>query len=360
MACGVDSPPYLLVEYGTFLRKRMETKEGTIFGTCAHFHLIPDAEIGEKAISGWAHTNMTIPTGQAKRSSMPQDSPSPFSKGIERLGTPILPLVHIVQWLYLSGPFASVSEMLSGFSEPIEIEQTVYDRPDKMLAAHLTALSHLERLKKNTAVPDCIIYTEDGDPVDLLEGISQWVRHLILTSELEAINSLLCAPCRCTLCCTGPKEEQSQFFFEIPLQSNETDLFSMPRVDTKETRVTSPSEEPVYRHGGRPFYEGEPALYRWRRNWSLILPKGTCCPQLTSEGSCSIYSNRPDVCRRPQIFPYLLEPNPDLDQEGRRAYILRNKILAVWDCPYVQTFKKEIAFYAELCGLEPVFRENKN
>jgi len=291
---------------------------------------------------------------------MPQDSSSSFSEGLEMLASPVLPLVHIVQWLFLSGPFTSVSEMLPGLSEPIEMGQTLYKRPDKMLASHLKALSHFERLKKHTAGPDCVILTEDGDPADLLEGIGHWIRHLILTSELEAINSLLCAPCRCTLCCTGPTEEQSQAFFEIPLQSNETDLFAVQKVDTEETRMTSSSEEPVYHRGGRPFFEGEPALYHWRRNWSLILPKGTCCPQLTSEGSCSIYSNRPDVCRRPQIFPYLLEPNPDLDQEGRRAYILRNKILAVWDCPYVRTFKKEIAFYAELCGLEPVFRENKN
>jgi hypothetical protein len=61
----------------------------------------------------------------------------------------------------------------------------------------------------------------------------------------------------------------------------------------------------------------------------------------------------------PQIFPYLLE-RAAIDKGGMETYILRNKILAVWDCPYVKEYKEEIATYAELCGLEPLFRQNKN
>ena len=96
----------------------------------------------------------------------------------------------------------------------------------------------------------------------------------------------------------------------------------------------------------------------------MILPKDTQCPTLDiSTGCCRIYPHRPEVCRRPQIFSYVLEHAPDLDIEydGRvlPTYIKQNKLLAVWDCPYVKILKDEIAQYAEICGLEPIFRENK-
>jgi hypothetical protein len=41
------------------------------------------------------------------------------------------------------------------------------------------------------------------------------------------------------------------------------------------------------------------------------------------------------------------------------AFIVRKKLLAVWDCPYVKQFQDEISRYAEICELEPLFKENK-
>jgi hypothetical protein len=37
----------------------------------------------------------------------------------------------------------------------------------------------------------------------------------------------------------------------------------------------------------------------------------------------------------------------------------RNKVLAVWYCPYVRKFQHEIGMYAEMSGLEPVFKKSK-
>jgi Fe-S-cluster containining protein len=115
---------------------------------------------------------------------------------------------------------------------------------------------------------------------------------------------------------------------------------------------------------GAPFYANQAALYRWRKGWSMILPRHSRCPGLdTASGCCRIYPDRPDVCRRPQIFPYMLDREPRLDTEydGRMlpAFVIRAKMLAIWDCPYVQQFQEEIGRYAQLCGLEPIFKQNK-
>lgn len=289
---------------------------------------------------------------------MHYDQNSFLSKGLSMLRTPVLPLVHIVQWLYLSGPFQTISEILPQLSEPIAMEHGTYHEPDALLATHSEALNHLHCLKRpaTSIVPN--IQDTEGVPLDAMEAIGQWTRHLILSRELEAINSLLCAPQGCTLCCIGPENDQQQLFFEIPLQPEETSLFDLLRHDDSDTRKAGPDSEPPLQRERQPFYEADTALYHWQSGWSLILPKGSQCPHLDGRGACSIYPERPSVCRKPQIFPYLLERAAER-RDGKETYILRNKILAVWDCPYVKEYKEEIAAYAELCSLEPVFRQNK-
>ena len=67
-----------------------------------------------------------------------------------------------------------------------------------------------------------------------------------------------------------------------------------------------------------------------------------------------MYLIRPQVCRRPQIFSYILENTDQTDQ-----YRLRGSLLAVTDCPYVQVLQEEIAAYAAACELELVLKGNK-
>ncbi len=80
---------------------------------------------------------------------------------------------------------------------------------------------------------------------------------------------------------------------------------------------------------------------------------------LDGKGRCSIYDNRPQVCRKPQIFPYLLEKEQGHRADGRPVFRLRNTLLAVMDCPYVQQLQHDIALYAAASELELVFRRNK-
>jgi Fe-S-cluster containining protein len=106
---------------------------------------------------------------------------------------------------------------------------------------------------------------------------------------------------------------------------------------------------------GADFYQRpDPVLIRWQSGWSLVMPTGSQCPHLEQSGRCHIYPDRPEVCRRPQIFPYMLEPIED-----GAAWRLRQCLLAVVDCPYVQLLQEEISTYAAACELEMIFRRNK-
>ena len=53
------------------------------------------------------------------------------------------------------------------------------------------------------------------------EAVDGWIGQAVLRRELEEINSLLCGPCRCNLCCVGPEADMRQSFFEIPLSPAE-------------------------------------------------------------------------------------------------------------------------------------------
>jgi hypothetical protein len=217
---------------------------------------------------------------------MPQDQNFSLREGLARLKTPVLPLVHIVQWLYLSGPFQTVTEMLPQLSEPIEMEHGLYPEPAVLLAAYSEALSHLHNLKRPEAATLPHIVDERGKSLEAMEAIAQWTRHLILNRELEMINSLLCTPQHCALCCIGPEDNQQQLFFEIPLAPEEISLFDLHPHDDEDTRAATPYEEPPLPRQNRPFYETGAGLYHWRSGWSLILPKNILCPHLDGHGAC--------------------------------------------------------------------------
>lgn len=284
-----------------------------------------------------------------------------ISAGLEKgewlLAHPVLPLVQIVQFLYYSGPFEQVGQVLAELVEPIETASAVYENPSVILAFYLPALQDYEQMKGHggsSCVPT--IYDEEGRQLDGMAALEAWVTFRVLDMELEILNSELCRPWGCALCCSGPEAEDDKHeFFHIPLRDSELCCLDLPRFESDLSREATPLDEPPLQIGGEPFYRKARALYRWKNGWSMVLPRGTACPGLDSRGGCSIYQQRPAVCRKPQIFNYLLEESDD--EPG--SYVTRGKLLAVWDCPYVQRFKETIAAFAEISGLEPVFRQNK-
>lgn len=295
------------------------------------------------------------------------------SNGKWLLRHPVLPIVRIVRFLFLTGEFQTIDSILDELVEPIEMSNAVYDDPQAFLRPYLPVIKEYEILKKKDAEDSFpLVLGDDLKPLDRFEALELWIDQQLLTMELERINSLLCEPCGCVSCCVGPELKPAEgtgdstinkHFFEIPLSSAEIGFFDLPMVDNDQTRVQTAMSEPSMTVKDRPFYEAGRSIYNWQNGWSMILPRNTVCPQLNADKRCNIYGKRPEVCRRPQIFPYAIERMPgrceEVDGIKIPACISRRKLLAVWDCPYVRELKDEIAGYAELCELEPVFMENK-
>lgn len=284
---------------------------------------------------------------------MPEEK---FAEGVRLLRQPVMPLVSMLQFLYLTGPFATVAEVIAELPEPIETDRTVYEQPRQLLTAYLEALAGLAQLKQgNPPVP--AVVDEEDQPVDLLTAGIALLQQQVLTAELERINSLLCGPCGCTLCCVGPEADMAQEYFEIPLAPQELDLFPVPRHDSGASRGRRATEEDELTIDGVPFYRlAGPQLVHWRNGWSLILPRQSACPALEpARGHCRVYTERPQVCRRPQLFPYVVESLG----EGNDTYRIRQSLLAITDCPYVRDLHDEIADYAAASGLNLVLTRNK-
>ena len=277
-----------------------------------------------------------------------------FAPGVRLLGQPVMPLVSMLQFLYLTGPYATVAEVIAELPEPIETDRAVYEEPRALLTAYLDILTGLEPLRGGQA-PAATVVDEGGRPVDLISGGTALIQQQVLTRELERINSLLCEPCGCTLCCVGPDGEMAQEFFEIPLAAEEIALFPVPRHDSEASRGRGSMAADELQLNGVPFYRlAGPQLVRWQSGWSLILPRKASCPGLGPAGQCAVYAVRPQVCRRPQIFPYVVEPLPETG-----SYRIRNALLAITDCPYVRDLRDEIAQYAAASGLNLVLTRNK-
>ncbi|MCI5145901.1 MAG: hypothetical protein D3923_10325 [Candidatus Electrothrix sp. AR3] len=276
-----------------------------------------------------------------------------FQAGLNLLKQPVLPLVSMVQFMYqLSDPGTEIETIINEMPEPLETGYTVYHQPRKLLRQYLSQLKQLERASDEQAMK---VQDETGQPVDVITASTAFINQRILEEELEAINSLLCAPCNCTLCCMGPDQSMEQEFFEIPFQTDEIELFSLSKNDTPASRTSSAMAAPSLQVEDKPFYQCDsPKLFHWHNGWSMILPKKSSCPGLGEKGRCLVYPKRPQVCRRPQIFSYILEQSKESAQ-----YILRNTLLAVTDCPYVQLLQEDIAAYAAASELELIFKRNK-
>jgi Fe-S-cluster containining protein len=281
-----------------------------------------------------------------------------FAAGLEVLHRPVLPLVGIVQFLYMTGDFATVDEVIAELPDEIETGYARYAQAAADLAPYADLLQPLEALKAGKR-PEEKVVDDEGNPVDAMTAAIALVTQRVLTRELEQINSLLCGPCGCTLCCVGPDASMAQSYFEIPLQAHEADFFSLELIDTPVSRKHLVSDEPPLQIAGGAFFDRpNPALIHWQQGWSLILPRASRCPNLEGSGRCLVYPDRPEVCRRPQIFSYVVEPLRE-EESGEPILRLRQSLLAVVDCPYVRLFQNEIAAYAAACELEMIFRHNK-
>ena len=281
-----------------------------------------------------------------------------FTEGINLLQQPIMPLVSMVQFLYMTGPFATVAEVLNELPEPIETDRTTYEHPRSLLSGYLDILAGFEQLKEGTFQAPTVV-DEENNPVDPFTAGAAVIQQQLLIAELEKINSILCGPCGCTLCCVGPENSMEQEFFEIPLGTGELDLFAVSRCDNEASRSSLSLDENELIWEEQPFYRVKnPTVFHWKKGWSLILPKSSTCPNLNDNGQCRVYDDRPKVCRRPQIFPYMVEQLEGAEGETQVMRI-RQSLLAVTDCPYVRDLQTEIADYAAASELHLILKQNK-
>ena len=280
-----------------------------------------------------------------------------YQAGLGLLRRPLLPLVSMLRFFMLTGDFSRVEDVIAELPAPIETAQTCYQQPAEILQPFADILS---LLNADAPLPPLIL-EQGGEVLDPVAAKGAWVMQQVVRRELESINSLLCAPCHCRLCCTGPDARMQQAFFEIPLQDNETAAFDCMQIDSPESRAARAMDEDelLLPPDGRPFYQqNDAALIHWKNGWSLILPRESLCPRLEAEtGRCQIYAKRPNVCRRPQIFPYVIEVLPA--ERDSPAFRVRNALLAVSDCPYVRDLQDEIASFAAASELELILTQNK-
>ena len=279
-----------------------------------------------------------------------------FQEGIRLLRQPVLPLAGMVQFLFLTGDFATVDEVIHQLPSDITTTFTTYANPIETLQPYADLFKPLVDFKQGQVPPQTIVDV-NWQVVDTVTATMALVAQDVLARELERINSLLCAPCGCNLCCIGPNEGMQQLFFEIPLQSSEIELFPLMRIDTDLSRLRKSNDAHALRVHHNEFYNHpDPLLIHCQNGWSLVLPTECRCPHLEEMGLCHIYTERPQVCRRPQIFPYVVEPRTE---GGQQVLCLRNSLLAVVDCPYVSQLQEEISAYAAACELDVIFRQNK-
>ena len=113
-----------------------------------------------------------------------------LTDGIELLKQPVMPLVGMVQFLFMTGPFAKVSDVIGELPEPIETDRAVYATPRSLLSGYSEALARLESLKDGAA-EEPVVVDEANNPVDLHTAQTALISQEILKQELEPINSLL-------------------------------------------------------------------------------------------------------------------------------------------------------------------------
>jgi len=70
-----------------------------------------------------------------------------LSSGLELLQQPVLPLISMVQFFFLTGEFSTVAEVIDEMPSPIETAYTTYDQPQELLRRHHQTLKLLESLR---------------------------------------------------------------------------------------------------------------------------------------------------------------------------------------------------------------------
>jgi Fe-S-cluster containining protein len=279
-----------------------------------------------------------------------------WQAGLHHLKHPLWPLTKLCILLYLTSPYETWEELLQALPPELSVDETIYEDPaSKLTHVHMNTrwLELLRQGSGGNGLP--VVINEGNDTLDMFSTVLCLLKQQVMEAELETVNSLFCASMKCALCCKGPEPDAVQEFFEIPLQPQELSLFAFQPIETPFQGGFDACSADIFQIDERPFYLLPPAVYHWRHGYSLILTKGASCPHLTGNMRCNIYEKRPNVCRKPQIFAYVLEQQPDKPHVS----LERDTLLAITDCPYVRLLEKELERYAVLNEVTLMLKPNK-
>ncbi len=269
---------------------------------------------------------------------------------LDLLRQPIWPLIRLVHMLSLAGGYDTPKDLINDLPSPLDTGSLVYEDPRQKLYNYLDVLEPLVLGK----IPSQKILGNDSEELDPIEKSLIFCHQMVLERELETINSLLCGPCNCHLCCIGPGAHDKNFFFEIPLRQDELRLFNVDVISTQASKSMSPYDDNSLFINGVPFFELGPIIIEWKRGHSLILSRESRCQNLDASLGCKVYSTRPITCRRPQIFAYVIE-----EDSKSGTFQFQGKLLAILDCPYVPELRREIHQYASLNELDVILTKNR-
>ena len=68
--------------------------------------------------------------------------------GLDLLRQPVLPLVNMVEYLYLTGPFKKIDEVLNRVTKPVELKGVQFENPRQMLKPYKAVLQEFEVVKR--------------------------------------------------------------------------------------------------------------------------------------------------------------------------------------------------------------------
>ena len=113
-----------------------------------------------------------------------------YTLGRRMLQTPVRPLLSILEFIYITGGFSSIKEVMDQLPDSIETATAVYDNPAKQIQPFLPELTLFQQAR--TERPSVLIVDTNDQILDAQSTASFFLAQSVLEKELESINSLLC------------------------------------------------------------------------------------------------------------------------------------------------------------------------
>ena len=274
-----------------------------------------------------------------------------FATGAAMLANPTLPLVRIVQMPYITGPFKRIARFSMNSTNRWRWRPAPTLIPKRCSCPILktcncsSSLNIPGRRSRWTAS----------------NRLNFWVAQRILARELENINSLLCGPCDCQLCCLGPSGEMGQVFLRAPCKSKKTTCSAFPGSTPKKAgKPTSMPSRSFWRKARRSFRPLRPCI-TGRKTGVSFCRKAAPAPTLSEPAADARYirtGRTPADGHRFSLMRWNDSPGtkPSKDRHTSPAVNFWRYGIA----PMHRSFGRRSAPTRSSAALPPIFKWNKS